>query len=304
MVFAGAAEAFAARFVPVEERASSITYMRIGAFSAMTSAIETAVAAAARALDKPDVPLAISAAKFLVNIVLDLLLLSPFHVGSLRPSINMQAGIQLAYGFAAAIAGVVYLLWTQSRPLVRREGSRCITPSWRGLIVLAQPGLLTLAESLVRNALYLWLVSTVVDLGATYATARGVFNTIRWGLIMVPVQALEATALAFTGHAWGHWRQQIGVDQRRPRATRADLLCIVRPSLVSLALALAVEVPMAIFLSLLGTRPFALYLSGSTDVADIAAYMWRSIDWCYVFYAVSTQLAAMLLATRPKWYLY
>jgi hypothetical protein len=37
-----------------------------------------------------------------------------------------------------------------------------------------------------------------------YATARGVFNTIRWGLIMMPIQALEATTLAFVGHAWGN----------------------------------------------------------------------------------------------------
>lgn len=32
--------------------------------------------------------------------------------------------------------------------------------------------------------------------------------------------------------------------------------------------------------------------------------MWRTIDWCYVFYGVSTMLATVLLATRPRWYLY
>lgn len=32
--------------------------------------------------------------------------------------------------------------------------------------------------------------------------------------------------------------------------------------------------------------------------------MWRAIDWCYVFYAVTTQLATTLLATRLSWYLY
>lgn len=32
--------------------------------------------------------------------------------------------------------------------------------------------------------------------------------------------------------------------------------------------------------------------------------MWRTIDWCYIFYALSTQLATILLATRPRWYLY
>lgn len=48
-----------------------------------------------------------------------------------------------------------------------------------------------------------------------------------------------------------------------------------------------------------------MYLSGGvTEVADVTAYMWRTIDWCYIFYAVSTQLAAILMATRPKWYLW
>lgn len=34
---------------------------------------------------------------------------------------------------------------------------------------------------------------------------------MRWGLVMVPVQALEATSLAFVGHAWGVWRTGVVV---------------------------------------------------------------------------------------------
>jgi len=165
--------------------------------------------------------------------------------------------------------------------------------------------MITLVESAIRNALYLWLVSTIVALGSTYATAWGIFNTIRWGLIMVPVQSLEATSLAFVGHLWGEWRRDIGITTRRPgRVALGTILRIARPALLSLAIALAVEVPLTIFLSLWGARPFARYLSGSDDVADVTAFMWRTIDWCYVFYASSTQLASILLATRPKWYLY
>jgi hypothetical protein len=88
---------------------------------------------------------------------------------------------------------------------------------------------LTFAESTIRNALYLWLVNGIVAMGQDYATAWGVFSSIRWGLIMVPVrqilkptvslppdfmrplltipplqvQALEATTLTFIGHSWG-----------------------------------------------------------------------------------------------------
>lgn len=56
--------------------------------------------------------------------------------------------------------------------------------------------------------------------------------------------------------------------------------------------------------SLAAAEPFALYLSDSSRVSRLTAKMWRTIDWCYIFYAVSTQLATILLATRPRWYLY
>lgn len=305
--FLGGAATFARGFVPAEVRAASLTYIRISAFSALSSAVETAVAAATRALDKPDVPVVISMAKFAANIVLDMLLISRFHVGRHQPTINMQAGIQLACNMTAAFVGLGYFLWTtswrhyrQSRGAARKTG-----PSVGALRVLLRPGLVTLAESAVRNALYLWLVSNIVSMGSTYATVWGVFNTIRWGLVMVPVQSLEATALAFVGHRWGAWRRGIGTGTRNPGPTAPKtILPMATPALISLALALAVEVPIAIALSVSGARSFARYLSGSDDVAAVTAYMWRTIDWCYIFYAASTQLATVLLATRPKWYLY
>ncbi|KAK3991548.1 hypothetical protein QBC44DRAFT_323258 [Cladorrhinum sp. PSN332] len=315
LAFVGGAATFAKGFVPVDVREASLDYIRISAFSALSSAIETAVTSATRALDKPDVPLIISTAKFAINIVLDMLIISKFHVGSHTPSINMQAGIQLTCNMAAAFVGLGYFLLVTSWPAHRQAvtqyqaGDASITktmqPSLRALAILFRPGVLTLAESAIRNALYLWLISTIVSLGSTYATAWGVFNTIRWGLVMVPVQALEATALAFIGHRWGAWRRAIGITTRRPgRVAFKTLLRIAKPALLSLSLALVVEVPLAIFLSIWGARSFARFISGSDEVADVTAYMWRTIDWCYIFYAVSTQLATVLLATRPKWYLY
>jgi hypothetical protein len=53
-----------------------------------------------------------------------------------------------------------------------------------------------------------------------------------------------------------------------------------------------------------GARRFAFYLSESHTVSEITAKMWRTTDWCYIFHASSTQLAAILLATRPRRYLY
>lgn len=63
LALVGGARTFAEGFVPVEVREASLGYVRISAFSALGAAVETAVAAATRALDMPDVPLVISSAK-------------------------------------------------------------------------------------------------------------------------------------------------------------------------------------------------------------------------------------------------
>ncbi|KAI5359625.1 hypothetical protein Slin14017_G105270 [Septoria linicola] len=308
IVFAAAAKQFADVFVPVEVREASLTYVRLSAFSALSSAIETAVAAATRSLDQPDVPLIISSIKFAVNIVLDMILISRFHVSSITPTVNTQAATQLACNLAASFLGLAYFAWSSRRRLAKLSRDNTEAESSKAnvkaLLTLARPGLWTFTESAVRNALYLWLVSGIVAMGSEYATAWGVFNTIRWGLVMVPVQALEATTLAFVGHAWGKWRRSVGADIHKPTASRRQLRKITRPAMLSCLIALAIEVPMCLFLSFYGSRRFAQYLSGSAEVALITEKMWKAIDWCYICYAVSTQLAAILLATRPRWYLY
>lgn len=79
---------------------------------------------------------------------------------------------------------------------------------------------------------------------------------------------------------------------------------MMRPVLLSCLIALVFEVPLCIFLARWGARRFAYYLSGSETVSRITEKMWRTIDWTYIFYALSTQMATILLATRPLWYLY
>ncbi|EME82696.1 uncharacterized protein MYCFIDRAFT_36308 [Pseudocercospora fijiensis CIRAD86] len=304
IAIAGAAKDFANAFAPAEVRGASLTYVRIAAFSALASAIETAVAAATRALDKPDVPLLISSIKFAVNIILDMVFISKYHVDSVTPTVNTQAAIQLACGLAASFAGLIYFVWATIRKHSQSTSEESVHPSLHALVILARPGFMTFTESAVRNALYLWLVSNIVSMGTDYATAWGVFNTIRWGLIMVPVQALEATTLAFVGHAWGSWRQSVGVEAPRPQAQTKHLISIARPAFVSSIVGLAFEVPACLFLSFYGAQRFAHYISESETVSKIVEHMWKTIDWCYICYAVSTQLAAILLATRPCWYLY
>ncbi|KAJ3575590.1 hypothetical protein NPX13_g3979 [Xylaria arbuscula] len=191
IVFVSTASAVVDSLVPSEVRQASLKYVRITSFTVFAGALETGVATATRALDKPDVPLVIDAAKFAVNIILDLLLISRFHVGSFRPTANMQAIIQLVCGLVAALTGLSYFLWSNTLRVYRNTvgndassnlNSRAVAnlqPTRTALVVLLRPGIITFIESAVRNALYLWLVTTVVDLGTIYATAWGVFNTIR-----------------------------------------------------------------------------------------------------------------------------
>jgi Na+-driven multidrug efflux pump len=302
--FVAGASTFAKGFVPVEIRDVSVTYVRISAFSAFSSAVEYAVNTSTRALDKPDVPLVISSVKFGVNIILDLIMMSKFHVGGITPTVNMQAGISLACNLTSAFAGLAYFIYTTSfhpKSRIHDDASgHKTTPSLPALATLAKPGLIFFTETAIRNALYLWLVHGIVGLGSDYATAWGVFSTIRWGLIMVPVMALEATTLTFIGHSWGSFRATF--DSSTP--SMHQILNIMRWALYSVTIVLAIGIPICLVLSFVGAKSFAFYLSNSEEVSRIAAHMWRTIDWCYILYAVSTQLAAVLTATRPIWYLY
>ncbi|KAJ4351058.1 hypothetical protein N0V95_004162 [Ascochyta clinopodiicola] len=301
--FVGGAATFAEGFVPAEVRDVSVTYVRISAFSAFSSAVEYAVNTSTRALDKPDVPLVISSVKFAINIILDLIIISKFHVGGITPTVNMQAGISLACNLTSAFAGLAYFVYMTSisnKSAIHLDlSNHSLKPSLPSLRVLFKPGFIFFIESAIRNALYLWLVHGIVGLGSAYATAWGIFSTIRWGLVMVPVSALEATTLTFIGHSWGRVRARL--DTQRPRLSRRQLWYIVRWALYSVNIVLVFEIPLCLAMSFSGARPFARYLSGSEAVSRIAARMWRTIDWCYILYGVSTQLAAILVSTRPRW---
>jgi Na+-driven multidrug efflux pump len=203
IAFVGAAKQFASGFVPVGVRVASLTYIRISAFSALSSAIETAVSTSTRALDKLDVPLIISTVKFLINIVLDLLIISKVHVGSFTPTVNMQAAIQLACNMTSALFVLAYFCLVTFRTDKQRTAAyqhEPVRPSLTCLKTLARPGVLTFTESAIRNALYLWLVDGIVAMGSDYATVWGVFSSIRWGLIMVPVYH-KHTAVVLINHA-------------------------------------------------------------------------------------------------------
>jgi hypothetical protein len=124
---------------------------------------------------RPDVPLAISSVKTVMNIILDLLFLSTYRVTKGVVSINTQAVIRLCCDAAGAITGLLYYLYISGLlPCWATPSTDSRTPNLRGLKLMAQPGAYTFAESAVRNALYLWLVAGIVSLGNDYATVTAV----------------------------------------------------------------------------------------------------------------------------------
>lgn len=170
LILAIFAQEFANVFVPAEVRATSINYVRISSISALSSSIEIAIAACTRSLDRPSVPLWISSTKFLINLILDFLFLSKFQLIPIQPSATLQALIRMACDLSAALFGLLYFLYIVLRLHRDGNGVERPWPSLNCLKVLARPALYTFIESAVRNVIYLWLVSGVVEMGKDYAT--------------------------------------------------------------------------------------------------------------------------------------
>lgn len=89
IIFLTTLDKLAAAFVLEQVRQSSLTYVRISLVEALPSSMETVISYCTRALDHPDVPLLISLTKFVINIMLNLLIILRFHMGSFTPIINM-----------------------------------------------------------------------------------------------------------------------------------------------------------------------------------------------------------------------
>jgi hypothetical protein len=111
---------------------------------------------------------------------------------------------------------------------------------------------------------------------------------------MVPVQALEATSLTFVDHSWEelkhlggqrwssthlHGKWLISSVYMQSIGSGSFFKVVIRPAILSAAVALAVEIPLYMFLSIFGCGPFAFSLSKSEAVSKIAARMWQTIDW-------------------------
>lgn len=105
LIFPSYPQSLTSAFVPTQVRHASITYVRLSSVQFLTSAAEAALSSSTRALDNPDVPLIISSSKFMVNIVLNLLIISRFHIGRSEPTVVSQATIRLVCDCLSALTG-------------------------------------------------------------------------------------------------------------------------------------------------------------------------------------------------------
>ncbi|RYP35331.1 hypothetical protein DL768_010999 [Monosporascus sp. mg162] len=222
--------------------------------------------AAAPRLTDAFVPAKVSA-RFAANIALDLLFVSRFRVASFRPTVNAQGAVRLACDVASASTRVACFLWRAGRGASGgSDGS-----DGSGSSDTTAPSLRALGILVHPGA----LAPRVARAGRDDAS-------------------VHLTRLRQAETPGPGWRDADGGGSRYS----------LKPAAKSLSIALVFEISPCIFLSPFGARPLARYPSGIDAVADVTAYMWRTIDWCYILYAMSTLLAGVLLATRPKWYLY
>ena len=157
IIFIAASKQLAAAFVPAQVRDAPITYVRISSVSASSSAMQVAVSDCTRALDNPDGPLLIYSTSFVINILLDLLIISKFHVSTWTPTVNDQALIRLACDMSSALAGLFYFIYIATK-MYRRSSEASdeqIRPGFRTFKVLARPSIYTFTESAFRTSLYL-----------------------------------------------------------------------------------------------------------------------------------------------------
>lgn len=211
------ADKLANTFVHVQDphlKVTAVAYVRISSVVALSSALEVAVSNSTRALDRPEVPLIINTIKFFTTAILDAIIMSRARVGDNASIIN-HALVRMACDLISGACGLGYFIWIagrQPRTRIEEHDIAQARPCLASLTILVKHGVWTFGESIIRNSLYLWMVHSIARVSPDYSTAWGVFNTIRGGLLMVPLQALEASTLTFVGHVWARWRHFIALQ--------------------------------------------------------------------------------------------
>lgn len=186
---------------------ASLAYVRYTSLLAFSSAIEVSVSNCARALDHPEIPFYVSICKFVLNLILDVTIMSQFHTLLHKPSMVNQAITQMVCNLVSATVGLCCFVAIIRGFLKNDKEKSRARPCYSSLKTLATHGFWTLTESALRQSVSMWLMNGLVAaMGPDNFIAWTTFNTIRSGILTVPLQALEASTLTFIGHAWGEWR--------------------------------------------------------------------------------------------------
>jgi len=203
-----------------------LTYVRLSAFPALSSAIETSVSACTRVLDRPDIPLLIRSTKFLINIILDMLIIPKFHVGSSNPTVNMQAVIQLSYNMSSTVIGLGYFIYCTGKH--QRFMPQDVRTSPAKL-----PGSKDFDKTGFSN------IPRVCHSGYTLPVAYQRYHLdgirLRYGLGCFQYHPLGfdhgtrsgtgGLVPDICGTCLGGWRARVGSNTRRAQASRSEIVC-------------------------------------------------------------------------------
>ncbi|XP_065557280.1 uncharacterized protein LOC136025308 [Artemia franciscana] len=288
LIFIFAASSLSSILIPGEVSSKSIRYIQISSCSIFFNVVDCTIVLAFRTADRPDIPIIINITKTLVNIILDIVLISKFRIIDVT-TVNIQAISRLICDCSGVIAAVIAYKQATSKYIQNF--------SLRNLKPFLKPSIYTFSETILRNSIYLWLVSIIVKMERDYATAWGVFNTIRWGIVMVPNLAFFEAASTFTGHRWSLFKKKAKENVRWK-----DIINVMMYSIQSTILTLIMETMTVILMSVWLIEPFALFLSEDENVVYLVKEMWSSLCWSYLLTLLGMQLSAILIATWPAWF--
>lgn len=306
LLFSMLADLFVTPGLSDENHGRTLAYVRLIAGSMIPSAVETALVISSRALDRPDIPLVISFTNYILNIILGV------HLGAILPAekwganadLTTQTELTLLCNILSLLAGLAYYVYSAIFRSHNLLSTSRLRPGLASLSALWQPGMNTLLESLLRNLLSIFATSSIGSMRLLHASSWLIFTDLRWGLLMAPTRAFEAAALTHVAHNWSQLHAQAGLAAERVRISWGRVRLITQPARAAIALNIALEVPVSIFMGVWAMQHYASWSASNTsDIAQVAGQMWRASGWAYLCYVMSLPVGAVLLASKPRWWL-
>lgn len=263
---------------PVDMQLRTEAFLRVKALAIPFEALGILFIVAIKAMRRGGLAVGIAAVGVLMNVVLDVFLISDF-------SFSLRLGlIGSAWGYVATkvvvflVAAVVFYAVVRKKPDLRLDKKEAA-----GILRI---GRYTGLESAVRNAGYILGVLIVLNtLGPAEYGGYGVAMTIMWLIFLVPVLALgEATNVAI-GNEYGE----------------RDLRGMKDVHLVSLML-MGGYMAVMMLLGVVLWGPLSSFFNTNASVVTYSTATYQYLAIPYVLFAVGTALRSLFIGTGKTFY--